>query len=198
MKIWKTFKAGLIWSGVIAILVSFIIWALSLLGSFVIPFSAHKLINIPLNLALYAVAVWLIGWLISKQKLRQFFLKLFSKIPLVSVVIDFFLNQDYIDKVTSGEVAEVTFEYAGQKAIGMVVNEILLPEDLRHPENMVAHLVVIQPTTPFAPTGFLTLVRKSEALYTGRTFKDTMVATASFGFNFPQPRPSKLNIGSPR
>ncbi|MDO8466940.1 MAG: hypothetical protein Q7S83_02245 [bacterium] len=195
MKIWKTFKAGLIWSGVIAILVSFIIWALSLLSNFVISFSDAKIINLPLNLAVYALGILFIGWLIGKPKLRQFFLKLFSKIPLVSVVIDFFLNQDYIDKVTSGNVPEVIFDYAGQKAIGMVVNEAYLPNPGR--EAYEDYLLVIQPTTPFAPTGFLTLVRKKDALYTGRTFKDTMVTTASFGFNFRQPDQKNFKFGSP-
>ncbi len=196
MRIWKIFKAGLLWSGVIVVIVSLAGWVLSLLSNFVIVFSDNKLLNLGVNVLIYTVVIWLVGWLIGRHKLRQFFLKIFSKIPIVSMVTDFLLNNDYIDKVTGGEVPEVFFQYAGEWTFGVVVNRFKFPAYMTYGD-IEPWVMVIVPTLPVAVTGPAIFKREREVIYTGRAVKDTVIAGASFGLNFPQPDVSKFRKGSP-
>ncbi|TSC83140.1 MAG: hypothetical protein G01um101419_222 [Parcubacteria group bacterium Gr01-1014_19] len=194
---WKTFKAGMLWSILIVVVVTVVIWICSILNHFVIPFSANKLVNIPANLAVYAGVIWFIGWLLAQPRPRQWFVRLFSKIPLVSVITDFFLNNDYIDKVNNGNLPEVWFEYGGQWSFGMEMNRVMLPRNITEGE-MIPFLVIIVPTFPLPMTGVPIFVPLEEVVYTGRNFKDTLVACASFGLNFPQPDIAKFRKGNAR
>ncbi len=124
-------------------------------------------------------------------------MRLFSKIPLVSVITDFFLNNDYIDKVTAGYLPEVFFKFGGEWTFGLAVNHLQLPAQMTRGE-LESWLVVIVPTTPIVCTGFPIFKPERDVIYTGRTFKDAVVACASFGLNFPQPDVSKFSCGKSR
>lgn len=138
-----------------------------------------------LFMAILLISPFLMGILISWQGFRKLILKLFSKVPVLSLFVDLFFNNINVEKTQKGNFhQEVMFKTDENTIlIGTVWNEFVAPENLV--EGPLADwLIIIIPTTPGAPTGPTVIRKKSEVVYTGRSLKDTMVSIASFCSKF--------------
>lgn len=132
-------------------------------------------------------APFLVGWLLSWRTFRELVLKSFSKIPLLSIAVNFFLNKDYVDRMMDGGLPEVIFQHTEYSwSFGTVTNEKMLPVDLDNPESPLIPWVVIlgPPTAPISVTAQMYLRPKRTVTFTGRVIKDTAITTASLGFKF--------------
>jgi hypothetical protein len=145
-------------------------------------------------LAALIMAPFLAGLLVSWKTFREVILKICSKIPVLSVAANFFLNKEYVERMTDGGFPEVIFKHTEESwAFGTVTND-----SLRVPENMtdgpITDWVVIlgPPTAPVSVTAQIYLRKKSSVVYTGRYIKDTAITTASLGLKFPLD-PSKFS-----
>lgn len=136
-------------------------------------------------LATLFVVPFFLGLLVSWKAFREIILKLFSRIPVLSVIANFFLNKDYVERVTNGGFPEVLFRHTEDSwSFGTVTNEMWLPENMT--SGPLAEWVVIvgPPTTPVSITAQMYLRKKSTVVYTGRHIKDTAITVASLGLKF--------------
>lgn len=135
-------------------------------------------------LGLMLAAPFFAGLLLSWKGFRELVLKLFGKLPVVSLFVNYIFNKEDADRMENGRFPEVKFKYAGDAwALGQVMSERMLPEDPRDPKSqLVRWVVVIGPaTTPLSVTGQLILLKKSDVTFTGRFMKDTVLTVASLG-----------------
>ncbi|TSC88782.1 MAG: hypothetical protein G01um10143_839 [Parcubacteria group bacterium Gr01-1014_3] len=170
---------------IVAVLVSVVNWITNIGYSFV----GNQSINIAINLAILFVGLpFLCGCMLSMRWFRNLGLSLLGKLPLVGPLFGFILNHDYVERIQSGELKEVMFKHAGVAwAIGGVVNEFEWPEsgDPKIAGPLVKWCIVLgPPTAPLAFTAHVLLIKKTDLVFTGRSYKDTILTTASFGFNF--------------
>ena len=164
------------------ILVSVVGWVTNIGYSFVNNRSA----NIAINLAIIFVGLpFLCGCLLSMRWFRDLGLNILGKLPLLGPLFRFILNHDYVERIQSGELREAVFRHAGDAwAICGVVNEFEAPEFWDSGPVVKWYLVLGPPTAPLAFTAHVLMVKKSDLKFTGRSYKDTILTTASFGFNF--------------
>ncbi len=170
---------------IVAVLFSVVNWVTSIGYGFV----ENRNINITINFVILFLGLpFMCGCLLSMRWFRNLGLNLLGKLPLVGPLFGFILNHDYVERIQSGELKEVFFKHAGDAyAIGGVVNEFEWPEsgDPKTGGPLVKWCVVLgPPTAPLAITAHVLMVKKSNLVFTGRSYKDTILTTASFGFNF--------------
>ncbi len=187
--VWSKLKLGFIALVpvlvITAILVSVVNWVMSVGYSFV----ENRSLNILINLAaLFVVLPLLCGLLLSMRWFRSLGLGLLGKLPLIGPLFSFILNHDYVERIQSGDLKEVFFRYAGDAlAIGGVVNEFDWPEsgDPKIGGPLVKWCIVLgPPTAPIAFTAPVLILKRTDLIFTGRSYQDTLLTTASFGFNF--------------
>lgn len=149
--------------------------------------------------AILTLLPFFVGLLLTWHSFRELALKICSRVPVISLFAGYLFNKEDADTLAHRKFPEVFFEYMpGTWAVGQVVNEKLLPEDLNDPASpLVPWLVIIGPmTTPLSVTGHLICRRKSGVTYTGRHFKDTLLTVASLGMKF-QLDPRKFSKNEP-
>lgn len=183
--LWRNFRAGLlalIPIFVIVFLIS-IVWGVFL--SINLRLLDNFLLNTLLNLALDAAIILTIGWLISHRWFRNLAIAVGSKIPIVSIFVNFFLNHDYVERISKGDLPEVIFYHTGRSVtLGTVTNEFKMPKYITYGSVVNWVMILAPPTTPISVTAQLHIRRKSDVIYTGRLIKDTALTVASFGLNF--------------
>lgn len=170
---------------IVAVLVSVVNWVMNVGYGFV----ESRSLNLAINLAaLFVVLPLVCGFLLSMRWFRNLGLNILGRLPLIGPLFGFILNHDYVERIQSGELKEVFFRYAGDAwAVGGVVNEFEWPEsgDPNIGGPPVKWCIVLgPPTAPIAFTAPVLLLKKSNLVFTGRSYKDTILTTASFGFNF--------------
>lgn len=182
--LWRSFRAGLLALIPIFVIVFVIsiIWGVFLSVNF--RFLDNCWLNILLNLTLYFTVIMVIGWLISHRWFRNLAIAVGSKIPIVSIFVNFFLNHDYVEKISRGDLPEVIFYHAGCVTLGTVTNEFKMPEFITYGPQADWVMVLAPPTTPISITAQLHILRKSDVVFTGRLIKDTALTVASFGLSF--------------
>jgi hypothetical protein len=199
-KFWRHFRSGILALIPIFLIVVLLNWGWSALNTVSVKFVDHFLLNLSINLVLIMLGIYLVGWLISRRSLRELLLKLCSKLPIISVLINFFLNHDYVERVSKGDLPEVLFRHTDDSwAFGTVTNELRLPA---FPEDSGSQLtdwvVILGPSTaPLSVTSPIHLRKKSSVVFTGRFIKDTALTAASFGLNF-QLDPKKFSMQEPQ
>lgn len=165
-----------------AILVSVVNWVMNVGYGFVENRSLNMLINLA---ALFVVLPLLFGCMLSMRWFRNLGLNLLGKLPLLGPLFRFILNHDYVERIESGDLREAVFRHAGDAwAICGVVNEFEAPEFWDSGPLVRWCIVLGPPTAPLAFTAHVLCVKKSNLTFTGRSYKDTILTTASFGFNF--------------
>ena len=139
---------------------------------------ANKILNLVLQLSLLIFFAWLIGYLMNKRWFRSFVLKLFSKIPVLSTVISFFFDHNYIEKLSSGKVKVVGIKFSEDvHMLGLQTNEF--------GENKEKSFVY-GATSPMPATGFVFLVNKQAIVETKFTLSDFFRIAASYGLNYSE------------
>lgn len=138
-----------------------------------------------LFMAILLATPFLMGLIVSWKKFRELILKIFSRVPVVSLFVDLFFNSVNVEKANEGGfLREVMFKTDEHTAFfGTVTNEFLAPSGLTSGP-LVDWLVIIVPTTPISVTGPVVLRKKSSVVYTGRLIKDTSISVASFCAKF--------------
>lgn len=183
-KLWSTWKTGFI--TVIPMLVIVILLAsiLNWTANIGAVFTDSKTMIWLITAGVLLFPPLICGWLINYQWMRKFGLELLGKLPVVGPLFSFFLNHDYIERIKSGNLQEAMFKYAGDTwSFGGVVSKFQAPIYGNHGHLVTWCMVLGPPTAPLAPTAPVLLVRESDLVYTGRTYKDTILTVASFGFN---------------
>lgn len=181
-KLWPVFRTGLSVLVPIFIFVGFLLW---LWNTLVAISRGH----IWIALGILPVGILVVGWLVSQRWFRGSILKFCEDIPVISIIANFLLNDAFIDQVKSGNLLkEVEWEISKDVcAPGIVMGHEKRPRYWKRPEgpnNPIVNWVrVIDPTTPFAATGFPRWIPESEVVYTGYTAADTLLGVASFLFN---------------
>ncbi len=128
---------------------------------------------------------FLVGLLVAWKTFREVMLKIFSKVPVLSVLANFFLNKEYVERVTDGGFPEVVFRHTEDSwSFGTVTNELRLPEKMSEGELTDWVVILGPPTTPVSVTAQMYLRKKTTVVYTGRYIKDTAITTASLGMKF--------------
>ncbi len=168
---------------IVAVLASVVNWVTNIGYSFV----ENRSINIGINLVILFVALPLsCGFMLSMRWFRNLGINLLGRLPLIGPLFSFILNHDYVERIQGGDIQEVFFKYIEENwTIGIVVNELQLPEDPNiYSGPLVPWLVILAPpTAPLALTAHLILRRKNTVKFTGRTYKDTLLTVAAFGSN---------------
>ncbi len=141
----------------------------------------------------FLVSPFFIGLLISWKWLRGAALKAFSKVPIISLLVDLFFNHTNLEE----GFQEVMFKKDNDTVLfGVVHGELIFPEELVDGP-LVDWVVIILPTTPLSETGFPLMRKKSSVVYTGRILRDTAVSVASFCTKFKLD-PAKFSQGKPQ
>jgi len=181
LSVWKTgFITVVPVLVIIIIMASILNWASNIGAVFT---DSKTMIWLITAAALLGVPI-IFGWLLSCKWVRTFGLEILGKLPVVGSLFSFFLNHDYIERIKSGDLQEVMFKYAGSTwTIGGVVNKFTAPIYGHHGHLVTWCVVLGPPTAPLAPTAPVLLVKEADLIYTGRTYKDTLLTVASFGFN---------------
>ena len=199
--LWSLYKIGFLSLVPLLVLVVICLSFFGLLWGWTGEFSSWVsggLISRFLFMAIFLALPLLMGFIVSWKRFREIILKLFSKVPVVSLVVDLFFNSVNVEKAKEGGfLQEVIFKTDEHTALfGTVTNEFQAPSGLASGQ-LVDWLVIIIPTTPISVTGPVVLRKKTSVVYTGRFIKDTSISVASFC--------SKFNIdyrqfsqGSPR
>lgn len=181
-KLRSIFRAGLSVLVPIFIFAGFLLW---LWNTLVAISRGH----IWIALAILPPGILVVGWFASKKWFRSAILKFCEDIPVLSTVANFLLNDAFIEQMKNGNLLkEVEWETSKDIcAIGIVMGHERRPRYHKFPEgpdNPIVNWVrVIDPTTPFAATGFGRWIPESEVVYTGYAATDTLLGFASFLFN---------------
>ncbi len=177
IKIWLWWKAGFVALVPIVILFLFgrfiVGWFIATGSLFIVTDST--LLNVFL-FALFLVAIPLIvRTCLHFSFVRSIGVALTGWIPIVGPLFRFFFRPEENEK----SFPEIEF-YLGDsvKMFGVVVNEIREPDYNEKGDPIVPWLLVHLPT--FA--GPIIKIKKSAAIFTGRTGKDTAMTAMSFGF----------------
>jgi len=193
-KIWEWWKAGFIALLPIVLLYWFISWIVSwfIASGSAFTVTDTQTLNILLFVVLLGVAPLIVRLLLSFSFIRAFGFALTAWIPLIGPLFKFFFDTGDSAKTRVDSFQEVEF-YAGPgiKLFGIVVNEMIEHDYSQHGDPLVPWLMVIIPTTPGAITGPIFKVKKSSAIYTGRTGKDTAITAASFGLIYDEVKPAQ-------
>lgn len=181
---WSAWRTGILSLIPLLVIAGFIYWLLNWLYGLTGNLFESIVLVWLINAAILIFVPLIFGWLIGRRWFRtmgQFFL---GKLPLVGPVFKFLFNHDYVERIQSGNLKEVLFKYAGDSwAMGGLVTVLKLPDTLRGGVLVDWGLVLGPPTTPLAPTAQLLWVKKSDLIFTGRSYQDTIYTVASFGFN---------------
>ena len=184
--LWGKLKLGFIALIPLLVIVAVLVAAVNWVAGVGYGFVENHSVNLAINLAIFFVALpFFCGCLLGMRWFRNLGLGLLGKLPLVGPLFSFILNHDYVERIQSGQLREAVFRHAGDGwAICGVVNEFEAPEFWDSGPLVKWCIVLGPPTAPLAFTAHVLMVRKADLKFTGRSYKDTILTTASFGFNF--------------
>ena len=137
--------------------------------------SEFGIANAGLKLLSIVVILYGIGWLVRKRWFRSLVLVLFSKIPIISDLVDFFFNHDYIERISKGEFPVVMYQHPGIgiRAFGLVT------------DRGDTWCTVFFPTSPFPLSGYTLDVRTDQLQSTDLKPQDLFKMMLSFGLSCP-------------
>ena len=184
--VWSKLKLGFIAIVPVLVIVAVLVSVVNWVTNVGYPFVDHRTLNIAINLSILFVGLpLLVGSMLSMRWFRNLGLGILGKLPLIGPLFSFIMNHDYVERIQSGELREAVFHHAGDGwAICGVINEFDAPEFWDSGPLVPWCIVLGPPTAPLAFTAHVLCVKKSDLKFTGRSYKDTILTTASFGFNF--------------
>lgn len=181
-KMWQIFRMGLIAliPLFIIILVGNTLWGL--FGKVTIKLVENSVRNVLLNFSIWIIFIFLAGWLLGMAFVRNGLKLLFSRIPLIGSISNYFLDSDSMEIIKNNDFPLVLFEHPGSHCVlyGLVTKEDTVIFSDGRKEIWCA---VFYPTTPVPVTGFVFYFPKNYLIYTGSKagFTDLVKVATSFG-----------------
>lgn len=137
--------------------------------------------NYALNFLILLVLVFLAGWLLGIPFFKNGLKFLCSKIPFVSAISDYFLENDSADSIKKNDFPLVLYKYPGSSFLvyGLVTKEIVVSNG----EAQEIWCAIFYPTSPVPFTGWLFYALKSDLIFTGdkNGLSDLVKISTSFG-----------------
>ncbi|MEK7192384.1 MAG: hypothetical protein AAB646_02635 [Patescibacteria group bacterium] len=184
-KLWIIWRTGILTTVPVLVIIGLVVWLFNWLSGFTAGLTESRYLNLTIDLAIVILLPLIFGWLIGLRWFRILGQAILGKLPLVGPVFSFLFNHDYVKRIQNGDLQEVVFPYAGSTwGIGGLVNTVKMRQDVSGGPLVEWCVILGPPTTPLAPTAQLLLVRKSDVVFTGRSYRETILTVASFGFNF--------------
>ncbi|OGY63150.1 MAG: hypothetical protein A3I24_04345 [Candidatus Harrisonbacteria bacterium RIFCSPLOWO2_02_FULL_41_13b] len=180
-KLWQNFRSGMFLFApiVIGAMVGKTLW--DLFAQFNVNLVHSAWLNYALNFLILAVLIFLAGWLLGIPFIRNGLKSLFSKIPFVSAISDYFLENDSTDAIKKNDFPLVLCRCLGPRCwiYGLVTKEIVV--SIGEAQEILC--AVFYPTSPVPFTGGVFYALKSDLIYTGSKggLSDLVKIATSFG-----------------
>lgn len=194
---WSKYKIGLlllVLPGIVIYLLYSLIGVVWSLAAWVNGFTFGGLLGQGFWFILCLSAPFFAGWLFSGHSLGNFFLRIFSFIPIVNKFFKFIGRGDYLDKIKRGDYKVAFFKAASDNnnpsyKLGLAVNNFIATgadgEDVE--------MVLIIEGTPPIPAGPRWIKRKSDVIFLKNYgINDELANCLSLGLNLSLEEKPKL------
>ena len=179
-KVWSIFRTGLI-----ALIPLFILGFIAemLFGIFArlsFRLADGLVLNYLVNIFLWAATIFLIGWFLGVSCIRNALHSLLNKIPVISGIANYFLDNEYLEIIQKGHFPVVSFaEVPGSRrqTFGIVTKE----EIVKQGDSEEIWCYVFIPSWPLPFTGRGVKIPKSELEYINSDARDLSRLATSFG-----------------